>query len=176
MASLPVNLQPDEHLIVRVRRHPMFLLTQMLAVLVFGVIPAVVLFMWSATAGDALIVVAALWGIIALMVAYFIWYRHQHNEWIITDQRLIDAQKQHWFDQQLVSTDLIQIENMAVSKSGFLQTIFNYGDLRCETAGQHATFMLRGIPDPSGVLDTVDTARDEARRELASAASVLQAT
>lgn len=74
--------------------------------------------------------------------------------------------KPDWLHQHLVSTDLINIEDMSVSKSGFLQTILNYGDLRCETAGHEAHFILKGIPNPSSMLDIVDAARDQARRKL----------
>jgi uncharacterized membrane protein YdbT with pleckstrin-like domain len=174
MAALPVDLLADEHLIKRLHRHGVFLLTKLLGAVIFGAVPAVILLFLSVAGGLILLMVAVIWALAALVAAYFIWYRYEHDEWIITDQRLIDSEKQDWFDQQLVSTDLIQIEDMSVKKHGLLQTLFDYGDLRCETAGEHARFILHGIPDPSGVLDVVDTARDDARRKLANIPGVLQ--
>lgn len=174
MASLPMNLQPGEHLIMRVHRHFIFLLTKLVGVVVFGVIPVLILLALAAAAGPIAGILAVLWGVITLIAGYFIWYRFQYDEWIITNQRLIDSVKKNWFHQRMVSTDLINIEDMSVSKDGILQMLFNYGDLRCETAGHEAHFVLNGIPNPAGVLDTVDTARDAARRELGAVGAALQ--
>lgn len=174
MASLPVNLQEGEHVIMRVHRHFIFLLANLVSVIVLGVIPTIILLAVAAAAGPILVILAVLWGIVTLIAGYFVWYRYQYDEWIITNQRLIDSVKKHWFHQHLISTDLINIEDMSVSKEGIMQTLFNYGDLRCETAGHEANFVLKGIPNPSGVLDTVDAARDEARQQLGQASKVLQ--
>ncbi len=43
------------------------------------------------------------------------------------------------------------------------QRFFNYGDLRCQTAGEVPNFILAGIPQPAEVLGVVDAARDAAR-------------
>ena len=174
MTPLPVKLQSDEHLIMRVRRHTVFLQTKLLSVAIVGAIPVVILLVLSFRMGVALLIPAAIWAVAAIIVGYFVWYRYENDEWIITNQRLIDSLKRSWFDQHLVSTDLIQIEDMSVSKSGFLQTMFDYGDLRCETAGHTANFVLHGIPDPASVLDIVDTARDQARQKLANVSTLME--
>ena len=166
MTALPVDLQKDEHVIMRVHRHTIFLLTKLIGIILLGVIPVVILLVLASTIAPPLIILAAIWGSITLIVAYFIWYRYQHDEWIITNQRLIDSLKKNWFHQSLVSTDLVNVEDMSVLKNGILQTIFNYGNLRCETAGHQSRFTLEGIPNPSAVLDTADEARDKARQSL----------
>jgi hypothetical protein len=51
-------------------------------------------------------------------------------------------------------------------KEGLFATAFNYGDVRCQTAGEVPNFILAGIPNPTSVLAVVDAARDAARREL----------
>ncbi len=45
--------------------------------------------------------------------------------------------------------------------------MLNYGELRCQTAGEQPNFILGGIPDPTGVLAILDRARDAARRDEA---------
>lgn len=172
--ALPVELQADENLILRKRRHILFLTWQMGKVLLTGVLPIVVLLIavdqitgLDGNNGTITGAVAAVWGGFWLIVAYFTWYRYNRDEWVVTDQRLIDSIKRHWFHHQISSADLIQIEDMSVNRSGLLQTMFNFGDLRCQTAGTKQNFVLAGIPDPAGVLGVVDAARDSARRELA---------
>jgi len=174
--SLPITLQQDEEVLTRIHKHTIFLITRFLGVVIFGVVPVVVLLVLAPSAGETLIIVAAVWGLFTLIAAYIAWYGYQHNEWIVTNQRLIDSRKRHWFHHHMVSTDLINVENMSISKSGIAQTLFNYGDLRCETAGHDANFLLHGIQDPANVLDQVDRARDTARKRFGNMLSAQQAT
>lgn len=123
--ALPVQLQSDETLVVRKRRHPLFLAWQMGKVILSGAIPIIVLLIAvneiSGLDGDngaVAGIVSAAWGGIWLVAAYFTWYRYNRDEWVVTNQRLIDSVKRHWFHHELSSADLIQIEDMSVSRSG----------------------------------------------------------
>ena len=172
--GLPVRLQSDEMLVLRKRRHILFLTWQMGKAVLSGVVPIVVLLIavseisgLDGNNGTVAGVASAVWGGVWLVVAYFTWYRYNRDEWVVTNQRLIDSVKRHWFHHEISSADLIQIEDMSVTRSGLLQTMFNFGDLRCQTAGVQQNFVLRGIPAPADTLGIVDAARDAARRELA---------
>lgn len=171
--GLPVQLQLDEILVARKRRHPLFLAWQMGRVLIMGAAPIVVLLIavneisgLDGNNGTVAGVAAAVWGGIWLVLGYFTWYRYNRDGWMVTNQRLIDSVKRHWFHHEISSADLIQIEDMSVRRSGLLQTMFNFGDLTCQTAGATQNFVLRGIPGPTDTLGIVDAARDAARREL----------
>ena len=91
MTSLPIELQADEQVIMRVHRHIIFLFVKLLGVALFGVIPVIILLVLASTVEPELVILAALWGIITLLIGYFLWYRYQHDEWIIINQRLIDS-------------------------------------------------------------------------------------
>jgi hypothetical protein len=92
-----------------------------------------------------------------------------NDEWVITNQRIVDSYKRHWFHQNLASADLINVQDMRVEKSGVMATIFNFGDLHCQTAGSRENFILADIPNPAKVLDLIDEARDQARRSATAA-------
>ena len=64
------------------------------------------------------------------------------------------------------SADLVDVEDMNVVREGILPTMFNFGDVRCQTAGEVPNFVLAGIPRPTEVLATIDAARDASRRAL----------
>jgi hypothetical protein len=98
--------------------------------------------------------------------AYFIWYRYQNDIWVITNQRVVDSTRFHWFKRRLASADLVDVEDMNVVREGVLPTLFNFGDVRCQTAGEVPNFVVAGIPEPDKVLTAVDAARDVARRAL----------
>lgn len=168
--KLPIDLQSSEQILIRVKRHIVFLLTKLGRVVVFGLIPIIAALVIISQAGSTvqllLLGFIIIWGLVWLSAGYLIWYRYTHDEWIITNQRLIDSMKKNWFHQEVASADLISIEDMSVSKNGVLQTMFNYGSLHCQTAGEQSNFILSGIPNPTGILAQVDEARDRARTEL----------
>ena len=51
-------------------------------------------------------------------------------------------------------------------REGLLQTAFNFGNVRCQTAGEVPNFILAGIPEPTKALAIIDSHRDAARREI----------
>src|SRR5690606_33112858 len=112
------------------------------------------------------LLLAAMWAMFWAFRLYFTWYRYQNDMWIITNQRVVDSSRQHWFHHRMASTDLIDVEDIAIQREGVLATMFNFGSVQLQTAGVQANFVLSGIPKPSGVLGTIDGARDAARREL----------
>src|SRR5688500_9817166 len=116
-------------------------------------------------AGKGIAVALFVWALFWGVRAYFHWYRYQNDIWAVTNQRLVDSIKRHWFHHQMASADLVDVEDIRVVRDGFLQTVFKFGDVRCQTAGEVPNFVLDGIPDPSQVLAVVDSARDAARRE-----------
>ncbi len=169
--KLPFTLQPSEQVVAYCRRHWIYMWPSVAAAIVIAVLPPILAIILAGNQGIEgaarvlIYVVAAVWAIFWGLRAYFTWYRFQNDIWVITNQRLIDSFRQHWFHHALASAELIDIEDVSVSREGPMQTLFNYGSLRCQTAGAATNFTLAGIPDPTGVLATLDSARDMARRE-----------
>jgi membrane protein YdbS with pleckstrin-like domain len=107
---------------------------------------------------------AVVWILIWAAVAYFIWYKHHHDLWVVTDQRLLDVYKSNFFKQRVSSADLVNVQDISIEKGGILATLFNFGDVRCQTAGAQTGFVLSGIPNPARILTRLDAARDAARQ------------
>jgi hypothetical protein len=171
--NLPVVMQDGEQLTLLVRRHWMFLYPRLIGIIMVALVPV------GAAAGlisafapinpltQQLAILAGIaWVVAWAIVAYFTWYQYQHDVWILTNQRLIDSKRLHWFHPDLSSAHLVNLQDISVNKKGVLPTLFNYGDVRCETAGSTSVFTLSEIPDPATVLSTIDAARDSARREM----------
>lgn len=175
-ARLPFALQADEVVLALVRRHWLYLSLRMAGVLLAGVggtILATVL-VWVTVGFDGLpgLVAAAVIGVWVCYWAvrgYFTWYRYQNDLWVVTNQRLVDSLKRHWFHHRMASTDLVDVEDLRVERHGLLQTVFDFGDVQCQTAGVVQNFVLSGVPGPARILATVDAARDAARRGLGQA-------
>ena len=171
--KVPFDLQSGESVLLFCRRHFMFLYPKLaLLFLVTLGPPAALVIIVSKTAGlDGIAgkvtwALAAIWLVYWVIRTYFTWYRYNHDLWVVTNQRIVDYQKPNWIKQKMASADLVYVEDIAIDKDGILATAFNFGDVRCQTAGEQANFVLSGIPEPSKVLALIDATRDAARRDL----------
>lgn len=168
---LPVQLQTGEQVVLVVHRHWFFLALPLVATLLAAVVPSVLLLtLVGQTNGpgtvDTVVTIVVLVYVAVLAVrAYFIWYGWVHDIWVITNQRLIDGQKRNWFSEVVSTADLLQVQDIALERHGFLATMLRFGDLRVQTAAEIADFLLRRIPRPQEVLTILDRTRDAARRE-----------
>jgi len=171
--KLPFKLQEAESVILFTRRHWLYLWPKIGAYLVAGTLPAGVLIWLAAvsagigsTFGKVALIAAAVWIIFWAVRCYFTWYAFEHDVWVVTNQRIIDGVRRNWLHSRLSSADLVDVEDIAVNKSGLLQTAFDFGELRCQTAAERPNFILAGIPRPETVLAVVDKARDAARQKF----------
>jgi hypothetical protein len=169
---MPFQLQETEQVILLLRRHWIHLYPRLALLLAVAVLPPLVLWLVANAIGDVdgalqlvLLVVTVAWVAFWLFRTYLLWYRYEHDIWVLTTQRLVDSFKRHWFHHQMSSADLIDIEDVSVERHGLLQTFFNYGDVQVQTAAQERNFLVGSVPDPRQVLATIDATRDEARRE-----------
>lgn len=170
--DLPVELQAGETLLSVYRRHWMYAYPHLAGIALIAVVPVILLLVvvsksmgLDGFAGIATYAVSALWVLYWLIRGYFTWYRYENDIWVVTDQRVIDSIKKHWFHKQISTADLVNVQDITVVRNGILGTTFNFGDVQCETAGERLKFVLSGIPKPSVALAEIDRARDAARRD-----------
>ena len=171
--KLPFSLQTGEEVLLFTRRHWAFATWELTKIGLIGLLPIVALLVLASYTfgldGRGGLIVAAVcvvWAIVWLIRGYFAWYRYSRDIWVVTNQRIIDSVKNHWFHHGMASADLDDVQDIALAKEGLFPTMFGYGDLRLQTAAEQAHFVLRGIPKPKEVLALVDRERDAAKRRL----------
>ena len=94
---------------------------------------------------------------------FFNWYRYNNDIWVITNQRIIDSTKTSPVTLKLSTADLVNVQDITVERDGIFRTLFNYGDVICQTAAELQEFRLIGIPHPEDVQLMVDKERDRER-------------
>jgi len=174
--KLPFELQDDESILLFARRHWLFFYSRLAMMVLAGLVGTIggVILVLSTFGFDGLLgkgtaLLLLIWGVYWAVRSYFHWYRYQNDIWVVTNQRLVDSLKRNWFHHQMASADLVDVEDIRVERSGMFQTMFNFGDVRCQTAGEVPNFILAGVPEPTRILAVVDAARDAARRTLRGA-------
>lgn len=166
--STPVQLQHDEHVIKILRRHPVYMILQIVGIIIVALIVIWLLNWLRATFGATwFTTLTVLTVIIGALAAFFVWYQYQNDMWLITDQRLVDSTKRNPFNHEVASADLLNVQDIAITKRGIFPTMFNFGEVRCQTASATQVFTLHGVPNPNMVLELIDQTRDKARERAA---------
>lgn len=161
--NLPVQLQEGETVIRIIKRHPLSLIARIVGVALLLLV-GIGVWLWlrsfaggMATVADILMVIGAL---AALLYAGIYWYRYENDLWIVTSERLIDSTKTTPFNQDIKTATLTNIQDINIRKRGIFQTIFEYGDVICQTASASGhTFEFLGVAKPAEVLDLIDDQR-----------------
>jgi hypothetical protein len=137
----------------------------LIAVIPVGALWAVLLTIVEVTSPVrlALAVVSAVWLLFWAIRIYFIAYAYNNDIWTITDQRLIDSVRPNPFSLRVESADLVNVQDLSINRTGILRTLFNYGDVECETASETGRFTLEGVPRPADVQLLIDRLRDAQR-------------
>lgn len=117
----------------------------------FGNLPAGVLG-WLAF--GALLLISFL--VIILLMSNFV---YRSCRIIITDQSLVAVVQQALFSRRVSRLSMSNVEDVTAEQKGILPTIFNYGTITIQTAGQEDNFIFPFCPKPNDVADVVLGAR-----------------
>jgi hypothetical protein len=168
---LPFPLQDGERVLQLCRRHWFYLWPAtiiMTAIALGGVIIAGVLLamidQFDGIARTIFFIAALIWLLYWAVRIFLNWYRYHNDIWVITNQRIVDSYRPSPFRHTLSTADLVNVQDMTVEKNGILASMFNFGDVVCQTAGDgRRDFRMTGIPDPQSVQLLMDRERDRER-------------
>ncbi len=152
------------------RRHWLFLWPRLFLMLLVAVVPATAVAVlmskadaYEGTAEKVFWVVAGVYLVYWALRILFAWYRYHHDVWVITNQRLIDSIRNNPFSLKVSTADLVNVQDMTVERSGILRTVFDFGDVICQTAADVQEFRISSIANPREVQALVDRERDRER-------------
>ncbi len=98
----------------------------------------------------ALMLVTTSLAVVILLVSYYV---YRHNVLIFTNVHLIYVAQVGIFGRRVSQLNFRNVEDVSGHKKGILQTIFNYGDVTIQSAGEMEKFIFDKAPDPSEVAD-----------------------
>jgi hypothetical protein len=165
-----VNLQKGEEIIFKVKRHPVgvfyvtlisIFLLLLFVFLIFYELPKI---LNQETVHLSLIVAAI--GLICLtglvyVFNYFYSKIYFGNGWILTSDSLTQISQQSMFRKQSSQLSLANLQDVTAEQNGFLTHIFNYGTVKCVTAGEAKNFDLSYCPDPKYYAKQILNAKEE---------------
>lgn len=87
-----------------------------------------------------------------LLITTFIfnaWISYYNDIYILTEDLIVDITQAGFFHRKVAQLSLLRVQDVSSSIKGIFPTLFAYGDVLVETAGEHAEeFLLKSIPNP----------------------------
>lgn len=88
-----------------------------------------------------------------VFVHYLTWF---YNISLVTNVRVVDIDFSNIVFEDVAATKLSQLEDVSYSQIGILRSIFDYGDVRLQTAGTASNFEFLAVPHPEKVIKTIN--------------------
>lgn len=82
------------------------------------------------------------------------------NQWKVTDDSIQQVQQLGVFRRQTSELSLANIEDISAEQSGVLATVFGFGTLKVETAGERSNFHFQYCPQPNKYAQIILQARE----------------
>jgi membrane protein YdbS with pleckstrin-like domain len=144
------NLKVDEELILIVRKYPLVFLMPTIICAFLIIAPFFFLYpLWHwGSWGVAIFFVVLGLGIflgLRVLVVYSL------NVFVLTNQRIIDIDQVGFFDRTVSETTYDKIQDVSFRVKGIAQTIWHYGSVIVQTAGNQANIELHGVKDPQRI-------------------------
>jgi hypothetical protein len=162
-------MQPGEQTLCEIKRHPIGLigvyglsglLVVGLAVAVFGFAPMLIT---TVSRNQVLEIGSLLFFVVAMLVFGFVFVANKvywGNRWVLTSDSITQISQRSLFDKQTSQLSLGNLEDVTVEQDGPLQHMYNFGLLRCETAGSRSKFVFMFCPNPNYYAKQILAARE----------------
>ncbi len=114
---------------------------------------------------DALVVLACTYYL--LIISFFItsWVSYYYDIFIVTDERIIDITQRGLFSREIYELSFEQIEDVTTKTRGFLNTVFDAGDIEIQTAASQRNFTMKRVPKPHIVAEIIHSLTLQARNK-----------
>ncbi|HSX43773.1 MAG TPA: PH domain-containing protein [Candidatus Saccharimonadales bacterium] len=94
---------------------------------------------------------------IFLLIATFI---YRQNRWVVTDDSISQNLQMGLFRRQTSELSMANIEDVTAEQTGLLATLFGFGTLKVETAGERSNFHFLYCPTPKRYSQIILDARE----------------
>ncbi len=169
-----IQLDTDEKVLFVARKHPFVLFTKiggyallaLIPIFVFGFATSTFRLELSLDTQRIFAFFFILW-ILALWIGGFLtWTNASLDMWIITNKRVVNFDQKSLFDRETSSLRIENIQDVSVEINGPMATMYKFGDLRLETAGEHPDFSLQNAKDPENIKKVIMDAVEVKTKEV----------
>ena len=157
--NLP-NAIPEEKLVYFLRRHPITLLSVIFGYLLLLASPFLVFSYLSRLQPEllanpsfqaVLIFGGSAFFLFSWLFLFQLFLDYYLDSWIVTTRRIINIEQNGLFGRTVSELRLYRIQDVTATVNGFTKTMFNFGEVEIQTAGEKERFAFEEISQPNEV-------------------------
>ncbi|HAU65990.1 MAG: hypothetical protein UT30_C0012G0011 [Candidatus Uhrbacteria bacterium GW2011_GWF2_39_13] len=119
--------------------------------------------------GPFLVILGSIYFLSIWLFAFLEFTDYYLDTWIITNERIISIEQNGLFNRTASELDLSSVQDTTAEIRGILQTVFTYGNVFVQTAGEKSRFHFKNIDNPEEVKQLINRLVQEKRaRKLTS--------
>ena len=171
------NQRENEHVVLFMRRHWFAVFTIISAFILLTVVPlgfgwyfwgTVEMWLQGPVSGPLLVIAGSLYFLSIWLFAFIEFTDFYLDTWIVTNERIINTEQEGLFHRTASELDLASVQDTTAEIHGILQTIFTYGQVYVQTAGERGRFHFKNIDDPERVKEVVTKLVEEDKKRVSA--------
>jgi len=156
---------PGEKLVMFIRRHWIILASRWLIFIALALVPLIFYaflyynYIWileHAFLYPLLLLLASAYYLFIMLFLFNAFIDYFLDVWIVTDQRIINIEQRGMFNREIAEHDLDKIQDVSGLQKGFFQTLFSYGDVHVQTAGEIQRFIFKQVDNPFDIVRQIN--------------------
>ncbi len=171
------NQRNDERIFVFCRRHPVDFLPTIIIILFLLILPIIFISaIWSEPptssmldplyVRDMIVLATLIYILILETVTITSWVNYYYNVLIVSDERIVEIAQKGLFSREIKELVFEQIEDVTSKTNGFLNTIFEAGELEIQTAGTQSNFHVSRIPRSDLIVEIIQELSHQAKKKI----------
>lgn len=152
------GLDPDECVVTIIRKHPIGLIPFYFGAvfgvgLAFGLLYFLIGQLFASSSSTAVFTwlgiafaVSSLLATIALIIGTYV---YRQSALIITNKNVTQIIQRSLFSRKVSELSISNVEDVTADKHGIIAALFNYGQLKVQTAGEMENFLFSYCPNPN---------------------------
>lgn len=113
-----------------------------------------------------------MWLIVLWIWGFLQWTEYYLDVWVLTSRKIINADQKSLFNRHLATLELEKIQDISVEVNGFIDTMFGYGTIRVQTAGETREFFLKYAYHPEDAKQEILDAQNRLREDILKRQSI----
>ncbi|MBN1618981.1 PH domain-containing protein [Candidatus Dojkabacteria bacterium] len=166
-----VGQESSEKIVLFMRQHYAVLIPDLLRVLLLFILPFVLVPVVIASGLNIdisyipfLVGLAIFWSMMIVTFSVTSFFRWFYSINIVTNERIIDIDFRGIVNHRVAEAQLERVEDVSHSPIGVWATLFDFGTVFIQTAGEQREFQFENVPRPRDVQDTILDLLEEKQR------------
>ena len=163
----------NEEIVISTRRHWASMLGAIVMILAMILIPFIFVLGFSLIGNSQIIFdhivyfvpFVALYYLVITTFTFVEWVNYYYSLFFLTEDEIIDITQQGFFNRVVTQISIIRIQDVSASVKGLLPTMFGYGDVIAESAGDNTrNYIVEKVPRPMDLADKIIEVHDRQLR------------